>query len=236
MQKQVDVFKVAELLSDQSRSIILTSLMTGERYTVNELARAAQIKQQTASYHLKKLKELHWVKEEKSGRFHYYRLVNAEVAEIIEQLSTVAPKKNIRYLSQKIENIHLYNGRTCYDHLAGKIGVSVTFWLIENGYLQFNTTEELELTTAGAAFLSDWGIDLEKSQRAKRVFCRKCLDWSERQYHLAGSLGKELTDLFFRKNWIKRHGASRAIQLTEAGIEELVLKKQIDFHFQEINL
>ncbi|MTD40303.1 metalloregulator ArsR/SmtB family transcription factor [Erwinia sp. CPCC 100877] len=236
MQKQVDVFKVAELLSDQSRSIILTCLMTGERYTVNELARAAQIKQQTASYHLKKLKELHWVKEEKSGRFHYYRLVNSEVAEIIEQLSTVAPKKNIRYLSQKIENIHLYNGRTCYDHLAGKIGVAVTVWLVEKGYLFFNSEEELELTAVGAVFLSEWGIDIEKSRQAKRVFCRKCLDWSEREYHLAGSLGKELTDLFFKKNWITRHGSSRAIKLTQSGMKELVLKRQIDFHFQEINL
>lgn len=222
------ISQLAEILADKSRSNILMVMMDGEFHTVNELARAAGIKSHTASYHLAKLTELQWIAMEKHGRFHYYQISNKELAQMLESWLQISPLKPSRSLNQSIENQMLYLGRICYDHLAGKIGVQITDWLLEKNYI-VKSEADWSLSTEGEIFFESNGVNIELLKKEKRCYCRMCLDWSERKHHVAGSVGKALMNIFFNNQWVERTGDSRAIKLTAKGKEQLSKKWDIDF-------
>ncbi|APH19726.1 winged helix-turn-helix transcriptional regulator [Clostridium botulinum] len=222
------ISQLAEILADKSRATILMVMMDGEFHTVNELARAAGIKSHTASYHLTKLTELQWIVMEKHGRFHYYQISNKELAQMLESWLQISPLKPSRSLNQSIENQMLYFGRVCYDHLAGKIGVQITDWLLEKNYI-VKSEAGWSLSIEGENFFESNGVNIELLKKEKRCYCRMCLDWSERKHHVAGSVGKALMDIFFNNQWIERTGDSRAIKLTTKGKEQLSKKWDIDF-------
>lgn len=221
------VSQLAEILADKSRCTILMVMMDGEFHTVNELARAAGIKSHTASYHLAKLIELKWLAMEKHGRFHYYQIRNEELAQMLELWLQVSPLKPSRSLNQSIESQKLYFGRTCYDHLAGKIGVQITDWLLEKSYI-VKTETGWDLSIEGENFFESNEVNIELLKKENRCYCRMCLDWSERKHHIAGSIGKALMNMFFKNQWIERTGDSRAIKLTDKGKEHLSEKWKID--------
>jgi hypothetical protein len=106
--------------------------------------------------------------------------------------------------------------RTCYDHLAGELGVALTDRMVERGYLVLDA-DAGELTAAGSQFLAGLGVDLHAPARTRRAFCRPCLDWSERRPHLAGRVGAEIADLAFRRDWIRRRPKGRSVEITESG-------------------
>jgi DNA-binding transcriptional ArsR family regulator len=211
--------KVASLLGDPTRAVIMWALLDGKAFTATELAIAANTSPQNISMHLAKLLEAGLLCVEKQGRHKYYRFSNKEVAYAIEAMASLIPpvmleKKN----SEKHSPIK--HCRTCYDHLAGKIGVAVAESLVEQSILLDSETK-LEVTLKGVKWFSDFGINIEEIKKQRRLFLKPCLDWSERKNHIAGSLGASLLDKMIADDWLRRTKDSRAIQITGKGEKEL---------------
>lgn len=223
--------KFANIINDESRVAMINLLMSNQFYTVTELAKVAKIKTHTASYHLKKMMELDLVIMEKHGRFHYYQLSNQEFAEFFEGIGAVAPTPKVRYLSQQIESQKLTQARTCYDHLAGNLGVVITEFLLEKEYV-VRLEKGLLVTEAGEDFLEKNNINVSELKNKKRNFCGLCLDWSERKHHISGSVGNAIYELFLRNQWIIKSEKSRAVILTDKGKEEI--KKDWGISFDSI--
>ncbi|WP_368650156.1 ArsR/SmtB family transcription factor [Bacillus inaquosorum] len=211
-----NIAKISSLLSDPSRSSILLSLMDGRIHPAGELAYLANIKPQTASFHLNKLLEAKLISVEKHGRHRYYRLSNSEAASVIEQLLSIAPKEKVTSLKDSKEKSDLHFARTCYDHLAGYVGVQITNSLVEQGMLK-KVDLNFEVTSEGSLFFSNFGINEEQQRNKRRAFARCCLDWSERQHHLAGALGNALLVRMLEEKWIVRMPKTRAIKITQSG-------------------
>ncbi|MCI4169503.1 ArsR/SmtB family transcription factor [Bacillus spizizenii] len=211
-----NIAKISSLLSDPSRSSILLTLMDGRIHPAGELAYLANIKPQTASFHLKKLLEEKLISVEKHGRHRYYRLSNSDTANMIEQLLRMAPKTKVTSLKDSKEKSDLHFARTCYDHLAGYVGVQMTHSLVEQGILK-KVDLNFEVTSEGSLFFSKLGINEEHQRHKRRAFARCCLDWSERQHHIAGALGNALLVRMLEEEWIVRMPKTRAVRMTQSG-------------------
>jgi hypothetical protein len=194
---------------------MVLALMSGRALTAKELAYLAGITPQTASEHLNKLVGAKLLTLTRQGRFHYFRLASPAVARLIESIMTVVPVAR-RDLPARAGG-SLVTARLCYDHLAGKLGVSLAAWLAGCRYILLDD-EGGEVTSAGLEFFADFGIDVRGLQRKRRSFCRPCLDWTERRFHLAGALGAALAQRFFQLRWIQRVEDSRALTITKVGL------------------
>jgi DNA-binding transcriptional ArsR family regulator len=208
--------EVAALLGDTSRATILASMMDGRFHTASELAYMAAIKPQTASFHLAKLIEGKMIKVEKQGRHRYFQLASEDIAQFLESFLAISPPPEVRSLKQSSQIKLLQDARTCYDHLAGKLGVQLTESLMNAGYITLEDKQFI-LTDEGTLFFTTFGIDLAAVKRKRRSFSHACLDWSERRYHLAGALGSELLNQLLRLGWLTRVPSIRAIKVTEKG-------------------
>lgn len=208
--------EIAALLGERSRATILASMMDGRFHTASELAYMAAIKPQTASFHLAKLVEGKLIKVEKQGRHRYFQLAGEDIAQFLESFLAISPPPEVRSLKQSSQIKLLQDARTCYDHLAGKLGVQLTESMLKAGYLTLEG-KQFVLTDEGTLFFTTFGIDLTALKRKRRSFSHACLDWSERRYHLAGALGSELLNQFFNLGWLLRVPSIRAIKVTEKG-------------------
>ncbi|MDR7316761.1 helix-turn-helix domain-containing protein [Brevibacillus nitrificans] len=222
-----NIGEVASLIGEPSRVAMLLSLLGGKSLPASELARAARITPQTASSHLAKLVEGGLLVNESYGRHRYYRLANAEVAHALEALLAIATPKPIRSLRESDQVRAMRFARTCYDHLAGEVGVALTDQLLSLQMIE-EADQEFVLTEAGRHKLKSLGIDVEFSPKSRRRFARPCLDWSERRHHLAGVLGASLTNRLFDLCWIERLPEGRAVRLTPAGITGLYEQFGVD--------
>ena len=222
--------ETAALVGDPTRAGMLTGLMDGRALTASELARQAGVTPQTASGHLGRLSEAGLLAVERQGRHRYYRLASPVVAQMLEgimsmaaRLGDEAPKR--RRVTVGPRDQALRRARTCYDHLAGQLAVSIADRMLERGDIEF-TADGGALTETGLRFLSELGVDLDggakPGARTGRVFCRPCLDWSERRPHIAGQVGAALCRTCFDRNWIRRVENTRAVTLTPAGRRDLV--------------
>jgi DNA-binding transcriptional ArsR family regulator len=209
-----DVASAAALIGDSSRALILSALVDGRALPAGELARIARISPQTASSHLDKLFKGNLVSVEVQGRHHYYRLRDSRVAELLESLAIVARPTPPLTSAQRERAEQLRFARTCYGHLAGWLGVEITRALCVNKYLN---DEELgyQVSAAGAAWFRGIGIEIGLIKR--QPLTKRCLDWSERRYHLAGALGVALAHRTLELRWIVRARDSRALRLTDRG-------------------
>ena len=223
MHANPDLAEVAALIGDPSRAAMLLSLLGGKTLPAGDLARAARISPQTASAHLAKLLQGGLLIQEVCGRHKYFRLASSEVGQALEALQTISPAKPVRSLRQSDQLLALQFARTCYDHLAGKIGVALADRLLAMGLLE-KSGKDYIVCEAGKAWLQDFGVDTEISPKSRRCFARQCLDWSERRHHLAGSLGAALTNRLFELRWIERLPDGRAVRVTGAGIKGLSAK------------
>ncbi len=160
------------------------------------------------------------VTDEVVGRQRVFRLAGPDVAEALEVLSLVAPPLPARGLRESRAAAALKRARTCYDHLAGELGVAVTEALVEREVLA-PLDGRFSVTGAGRVWLGDLGIDVEALERRPRSFARSCVDWSERRPHLAGSLGAGVATVFFARGWVRRRPGGRAIAVTAAGADWL---------------
>jgi DNA-binding transcriptional ArsR family regulator len=210
-----NLVEVAALVGDTARATILAALMGGQALTASELAFLARVSRPTASEHLVKLTEARLVAVTKQGRYRYYRIASPLVARMIESIIAVAAiEVPSRYQPRSIRDDALRFARTCYDHLAGQVGVAIADALAAKGHLVLGE-DGGELTETGARFLTGFGADL--TPRGKRIFCRPCLDWSERRYHVAGLVGTEIWRRCLELRWLTRERDSRALRLTAAG-------------------
>ena len=207
---------VARLIGDRTRSTFLDSLMDTRPRSLSELARLAGVTPATASVHLSKLVDGRLVKTTKNGRRRYFELAGPSVATALEALSLIAPPRPTRSLAAASVHERLAAARTCYDHLAGRLGVRVTNALLADGLLA-GGGEGFTVTVAGRSRFAAFGIDVAALERSRRPLTRACLDWTERRHHLAGALGAALTAELFERGWLVRSGRGRAVQLTPTG-------------------
>lgn len=212
-----NIVEVASLIGDTSRAAMLMCLLGGKAFPASELARAAQITPQTASSHLAKMVEGGLLSQESYGRHRYYRLASAEVGQALEALSVIAPKRPVRSLRESTHSKALQFARTCYDHIAGTVGVAVTDKMLELD-LVAKVERDYVVTEYGAKWFEGFGIDLLGIARGRRQFARQCLDWSERRHHMAGALGAKISQRFFELQWIKRIPGGRAVIVTNNGV------------------
>ncbi|MGO0062888.1 ArsR/SmtB family transcription factor [Brevibacillus fluminis] len=218
MYSSPNLVEIAALIGDPSRIAILINLIDGKALPASELARCARITPQTASSHLAKLVEGQLLVCESYGRHKYYRLASPDVAHALEALSVIANPAPVRSLRESDQLKQLQYCRTCYDHLAGTVGVALTERLLALEYME-ESGRDFVLRPEGKRHLHDFGVNVEEKPKSRRHFARQCLDWSERRHHLAGSLGASLTDRLFALKWIERQSAGRAARLTAAGRE-----------------
>ncbi|MGE0224394.1 MAG: ArsR/SmtB family transcription factor [Acetobacteraceae bacterium] len=203
---------IAQLLGDPARANIMNALMDGRALTAKELAYAARVSPQTTSGHLAKLTEAALLSVERQGRHRYFRLASPLVGQMLESIMAVAGAEPPRAAAWRGGEA-LRNARTCYDHLAGRLGVALADSLVARGHVVLSA-DGGEVTDAGHAFLRDFGAE---PVPGKRVFCRPCLDWSERRPHLAGRFGAALAGRCFELGWVSRMRDSRAVRITENG-------------------
>jgi DNA-binding transcriptional ArsR family regulator len=213
---EVDLSAVGSLLADPARSAILIALMGGISLPPSELAARAGVSASTATFHLAKLMAAGWVVAERCGRHRYYRLASAEVAELIEDLARHIPPARVTSLRAFRARDELRFARSCYSHLAGLLGVTVTGAFLEQGFIRL-AEGTFVLTLLGRDTLTRRGVELPASRVSGRKLARPCVDWTERRSHLAGALGTALLDHLLDVNALERGPAKRSLRLTRTG-------------------
>jgi DNA-binding transcriptional ArsR family regulator len=210
-----DLAALAALLADGTRAAFCMALLDGRAWTAGELAHHAGVAPSTATDHLNLLVSGGLLAEERQGRHRYVRLADTGTAELIESLAARAPRRSAppHSLSAVTRDRALARARTCYDHLAGTLGVAIAGAMTDRGLLDWE--QGLRLTGDGTAWLGALGITLPPAQRRPPV--RSCLDWTERRPHLAGAAGAAVCGHAFDSGWITRIGTGRAVALTDTG-------------------
>jgi DNA-binding transcriptional ArsR family regulator len=223
--------EIAALMGDPARAAMLSLLMDGRAHTASELALAAGVTAQTASGHLARMVDANLLAARAQGRNRFYRLASGDVAHAMESLmalaGTRAPPASQTAAWRRDPDLRFC--RTCYDHLAGQIGLAVTDSLTQHGHLEPKGPRDWLLTPSGEAFCMRLGVDVAGAKAAQaRHFARQCLDWSERRPHISGALGSAIADTFFKKGWAERMRRGRTVRLTDSG------RRALSSHFGTI--
>jgi DNA-binding transcriptional ArsR family regulator len=218
----------AFLLADPARAMMLMALLDGRALPAGELAFAARVTAQTASSHLAKLLAGGLLALEREGRHRYYRLAGSHVVQALEHLAAIRPEPRIRRRALSPEARRLRFCRSCYDHLAGQVGVALTRALEEREYLRPAADKLLAVTPAGSEWLQRLGVDLGGIKPSRGALARQCLDWTERQHHVAGPLGVELLSVLCASGWLRRGRETRAVQVLPKGRQELRAQLGVD--------
>src|SRR5438046_514132 len=230
MESEPDIATVAGALANRARTAMLDVMLDGRSHPAGDLARQAGVAVSTASGHLAGLVEVGLVRVERSGRQRRYRLAGRQVARALEALAAVAPLRPAGSFKGASEAERLRAGRTCYDHLAGRLGVAITESMLSRRAL-LRTGEDFRLTRAGKELLEDLGVDVASARSRKRGFALACLDWTERRFHLGGALGAAVSERLFALDWVRRAGPGRAVAVTERGARSL--SSAFGFHVGE---
>jgi len=239
-----DIAAVASLLADPARCTVLLALDDGRALPASVLADEAGISRPTASSHLRKLTDAGLLVVETHGRHRYYRLAGPEVGALLEHLVRLAPSRPVRSLREGTRAARLRSARTCYDHLAGRLGVQIMGSLLYREVLIggdgcFDPIRDgrdalsspghdvhYELTDTGRDFLAEVGVEIPFG---KRPLVRYCVDWTEQRHHLSGGLGRAVLDRFLSVGWAKRVPRGRAVTVTDDGRAALAEKFGIDW-------
>src|SRR5579875_2754210 len=230
-----DLSAVARLLADPGRCRMLMALDDGRALPASRLAAEAGVSAATASSHLGKLVDARLLTVEPHGRHRYYRLAGPEVGRLLETMATLAPATEIRSLREDTRARALRNARTCYDHIAGRLGVAIMQSLLARGAIEggdgrfhpgdsgadrlscYGHEVDYEITAQGAEFLDRFGVTIPP----RRPVVRYCVDWSEQAHHLAGGVGRGLLDRMLELDWIARRADTRALDVLDAGLDGL---------------
>ena len=239
-----DIAALASLLADPARCKVLLALDDGRALPASVLADEAGVSRSTASSHLGKLTDAGLLTVETHGRNRYYRLAGSAVGELIEQMGALAPRRPVRSLREGTRAARLRSARTCYDHLAGRLGVAVMGSLLDREALvggdgRYDPRRDdhdalsspghdlrYELTDAGRDFLACIGVEMPTG---KRPLVRYCVDWTEQSHHLSGGLGRAVFDRFLSAGWVKRVPRGRALTITDDGHAVLAHAFSIDW-------
>lgn len=212
-----DLARVAAAIGERTRAAMLAELLGGEALPAGELARRASVAPPTASAHLARLVESGLVTRRTSGRHRYFALAGPDVAAALEALQRLAANPSAA-AARAPRNGTIEFARTCYDHLAGRLGVLVTESMIVRELI---TASRFEVTASGEEWLRVFGVNLSALRQSRRPLARPCLDWSERRDHLAGAVGAALVSSMLERRWLQRLEGTRALRLTLRGREGL---------------
>jgi DNA-binding transcriptional ArsR family regulator len=213
---------IAAAIGEPARARILYCLMDGHARTSTELAVVAGVSPSTASVHLHRLKTAGLVKVLVQGKHRYYSLQNSDVANVLEGLSVLAGGSRDKFVPNTPNR--LCAARTCYDHIAGRVGVQLHDRLYALKWLSAASKNEItyELTSAGTKAFESLGVDIEATRALRRRFACACLDWSERRPHIGGALGAALLRTALKKRWVTQDLDSRALVVTAFGRREML--------------
>lgn len=217
-----DISVPARALGDPARALMASALLGNRQIPASELARVAGVSASTASEHLRVLMNAELINVEQRGRNRFYRLASESAARAVEALQGIAPLREVRSLRQSSISADLRHARTCYDHLAGDLGMRVTDLLTRSGVL--SSLAVGESVDAPSPFPQGVIVDtlqLRPPQGA-RAWGRGCLDWSTRRPHVAGQLGAQVLATFEAEGWLLRRVTSRAVRLTARGEDMLI--------------
>jgi DNA-binding transcriptional ArsR family regulator len=206
---------VAACAGDPARASMLQLLVDGRAFTAGELSSVAGVTAQTASGHLSRMVDAGLLTVASQGRHRYYRLSSPLVAQMLEGMMVVAAASTVM---TGPGDAAMRKARSCYDHLAGKLGVGIAQRLVDAGHLTL-TDQGGEVTRSGTMFFRRVGIDVETAP-SHRTFCRPCMDWSERRYHLAGVLGDRIMHFCFDEGWIRQKPKTRVVEITPLGVRK----------------
>jgi DNA-binding transcriptional ArsR family regulator len=219
MLADADLATVADLMTTH-RAPLLLALLGGRAMTAGELAARTDISPSLASSHLSKLLDGELVSVEQHGRQRHYQLANPHVAEVIEAMLTIAPARTAQSLRQSNRGEAIRHARTCYDHLAGTLGVGLTDTLQHQRVIKA-TDSAYQLTESGQQRLESLGLDIAALRQRHRAFARPCQDWTERRPHLAGALGAGIAERLLELNWLQPIPGTRALRVTDSGARGL---------------
>lgn len=191
-------------------------MLDGRAYTASELAVVSDLSPTSVSNHLSKLLVGAILKVDVQGRHRYYSFANAEVAYAVESLANLDHQNELTEVKKPLTQNEIKYCRTCYDHLAGKVGVLIVNQLISKKRIELQD-KTFMVTKTGSDFFHDFGLEVTELQQQRRHFAKACLDWSERKYHLAGALGAALLEKMLELDWLRRTKHSRAIVITSLG-------------------
>jgi len=230
-----DLAAVGRLLAEPARTRMLLALGDGRALPASVLAAEAGVAPSTASEHLATLTDGGLLRVEPQGRHRYYRLRGPEIGALIEAVAAVAPPQRVRSLRQGTRAAALRTARTCYDHLAGRLGVAVFDALLTghhvaggdgNHHPERNGRDRLSspgrdvgyrLTAGGRELLEGLGVELPAAGADGEVPLRYCVDWTEQRHHLSGAVGRALAARLLTRGWLVRAQRGRAVHLTDAG-------------------
>lgn len=224
VKEDLAIARIASAIGEPARVRILYCLVDGRARTSTELAVIANVTPSTASAHLNRLKSDRLIKVLIQGKHRYYSLENTDVASALEGLSLIAGTSIEQFVPSTPDRLR--EARTCYDHIAGRIGVLLHNNLTKLKWLSGN--DEYDLTTLGEKEIEALGIDVESVRSLRRRFAYPCLDWSERQPHLGGALAAAILKIALKRKWVTRELEGRELNVTRFGKREL----QTRFGFQ----
>jgi DNA-binding transcriptional ArsR family regulator len=217
------VSRIASAIGEPARARILYSLVDGHARTSTELSVVAEVSPSTTSVHLERLKAAQLVNVLVQGKHRFYSLAGPDVARALEGLSILAGSPRRKFVSNAPSRLRL--ARTCYDHMAGMLGVLLhdrfraLEWLLATSR---GKDTSYDLTPQGTKALESLGIEVEAIRALRRRFASACLDWSERRPHLGGALGAALLKIALKRKWVVQDLDSRALGITSIGRRELL--------------
>ena len=214
--------RIAAAIGEPARARMLYCLLDNRARSSTELAVVAGVSPSTASVHLSRLTTEQLIKVVAQGKHRYYSLQGPEVAGVLEGLSVLAGGSRSRFTPTTPN--HLRAARTCYDHMAGALGVALHDRLKALGWLANGRGRAYHLTPSGNKALADLGIDVEETKRQRRRFAFACLDWSERRSHVGGAIGAALLNLALKRKWVSKELDSRVLAVTSLGRRELLAR------------
>jgi DNA-binding transcriptional ArsR family regulator len=217
---EADLAAVAALIGDPTRAAMLSALADADALSVSQLADLAGVRLSTASEHLRRLEEARLVRSTRHGRGRFFSLAGPEVATALESLALIAPPIPVRSLRQSVVASKLAVARTCYDHLAGRLGVAILEDLLRLRALRPGGGHLYEVTRRGSTTMGSLDIDLPGLRAGKRALARACLDWTEKRPHLGGAVGAAICKVALERGWIARR--DRIVEVTPAGNEGLI--------------
>jgi DNA-binding transcriptional ArsR family regulator len=217
-QIDVAVAGIAAAIGEPARARMLYSLVDGRARTSTELAVIAEVSPSTASVHLQRLVGQRLLKVSAQGKHRYYRLEGSGVATALEALGVLAGGARTQFMPNTPS--HLRAARSCYDHIAGSLGVRLHDRYFALGWLAERSGDRCELTAAGTKAFAGLGIDIDAARGLRRRFAFACVDWSERRPHLGGALGAAMLNIALERKWVTRELESRALRVTTLGCRE----------------
>jgi DNA-binding transcriptional ArsR family regulator len=223
------VSRIAAAIGEPARARMLYCLIDGHARTSTELAMVAEVSPSTASVHLNRLKIERLVKVAVQGKHRYYSLEGRNVAGVLEGLSVLAGGSRAKFVPNTPSRLRV--ARTCYDHIAGTLGVLLHDRFRKLRWLSVDSTggdsaydAAYDLTPDGTKALEALGIDLEVTRMLRRRFAYGCLDWSERRPHIGGALGAALLKVALKRKWVLQELDSRALDITRLGRREILTR------------